>query len=328
MDLIRTSIYRPIAVIAAVLMTVMFGIVALERIPIQLAPDVNRPVITVTTTWPGAAPAEVEREIVNRQEEEMAGLENLVSLTSRAEQGRSRISLEFAVGSNMDRALLLVSNRLDRVNGYPEEANEPTLDTAGSEDNAIAWFIVRRKPGNERPIHEFGDFVEDVIKDRIERVAGVSRVNVFGGSERQIQVIVSPQLLARYGLTVTDVIQAMRSANTSVSAGDVDEGKRRYVIRIEGELNAVETVRDVVVRSDDASVAGARTGGRLARVTVGDIARSASATVSRLRTSASSAIRPSPSTPCARPAPTSSRSWTGSPWRSTSSTPRWFPAPA
>ena len=117
MDLIHTSIYRPIAVIAAVLMTVMFGLVALETIPIQLAPDVNRPVITVTTTWPGAAPAEIEREIVNRQEEEMAGLENLVSLTSRAEQGRSRITLEFAVGSNMDRALLLVSNRLDRVSG-------------------------------------------------------------------------------------------------------------------------------------------------------------------------------------------------------------------
>ena len=71
MDLIRTSIYRPIAVIAAVLMTVMFGLVALETIPIQLAPDVNRPVITVTTYWQGAAPAEVEREIVNLQEEEM-----------------------------------------------------------------------------------------------------------------------------------------------------------------------------------------------------------------------------------------------------------------
>ena len=272
MDLIRTSIYRPIAVIAAVLMTVMFGMVALDRIPIQLAPDVNRPVITVTTTWPGAAPAEVEREIVNRQEEELAGLENMVSLTSRAEQGRSRITLEFAVGANMDRALLLVSNRLDRVGDYPEEANEPTLDTAGSEDNAIAWFIVRRMPGNERPIHEFGDFVEDVVKDRIERVPGVSRVNIFGGSEREIQVTVSPQLLARYRLTVSDVIQALRNANTSVSAGDVDEGKRRYVIRIEGELNAAETIREVVVRSDDARVEGALAGGRLARVTVGDIA--------------------------------------------------------
>ena len=193
-------------------------------------------------------------------------------MISRAEQGRSRITLEFAVGANMDRALLLVSNRLDRVGDYPDEANEPILDTAGSEDNAIAWFIVQRAPGNERPMHEFGDFIEDVIKDRVERVPGVSRVNVFGGSEREIQITVLPELLARYRLTVTDVIQALRSANTSISAGDVDEGKRRYVIRVEGELNAVETIRDVVVRSDDARVEGARAGGRLARVTVGDIA--------------------------------------------------------
>ena len=267
MDLIRTSIYRPIAVISAVLMTVMFGLVALDTIPIQLAPDVNRPVITVTTYWPGAAPAEVEREIINLQEEEMSGLEGLESIVSRSEQGRGSITLEFGVGTNMDRALLLVSNRLDRVSGYPEEADEPTLDTAGSEDNAIAWFIVRRAEGNERPIHEYGDFVEDVIKDRIERVKGVSRIDVFGGAESEIQVTVDPELLARYRLTVTDVIQALRSSNTSVSAGDVDEGKRRYVIRVEGELNAVEAIQAVVVRSDDELA-----GGRLARVTVGDIA--------------------------------------------------------
>ena len=180
MNLIRLAIDRPIAVVAAVLMVVMFGLVALETIPIQLAPDVNRPVITVQTVWPGAAPAEVEREIVNRQEEKMAGLEGLEKITGRAEQGRSQLTLEFSVGTNMDRALLLVSNRLDQVNGYPEEADEPTLDTAGSEDNPIAWFIVNRAEGNEQQIHEFGDFVDDVIKERIERVPGVSRVNVFG----------------------------------------------------------------------------------------------------------------------------------------------------
>ncbi len=197
MNLIRLAIERPIAVIAAVLMIVMFGMVALQTIPIQLSPDVNRPVITVTTSWPGAAPAEVEREILNRQEDEMAGLEGLQSITGSARPGRSRLTLEFNVGTNMDRALLLVSNRLNRVNGYPSEASEPTLDTAGSEDNAIAWFAVTRAEGNERPIHESGDFIEDVIKDRIERVPGVSRVNVYGGSKREIQSTTEPALLAR-----------------------------------------------------------------------------------------------------------------------------------
>ncbi len=267
MNLIRTAIDRPIAVIAAVLMVVMFGLVALETIPIQLAPDVNRPVITVETTWPGAAPAEVEREITNRQEEEMAGLEGLQEITGQAEQGRSRVTLEFSVGTNMDRALLLVANRLDRVNGYPDEADEPTLDTAGSEDSPIAWFVVRRVKGNDRPVHEFGDFVEDVIKDRIERVPGVSRVSVYGGSEREIHVTVEPQLLARYGLTVSDVVQALRAANASISAGDVDEGKRRYVVRTEGELNKLDEIRKVMLRSANDPETG-----RMARVTVNDVA--------------------------------------------------------
>jgi HAE1 family hydrophobic/amphiphilic exporter-1 len=267
MNLIKVSIERPIAVLSAVIMVLLFGLVALQTIPIQLAPDVNRPVITVTTAWSGAAPAEVEREIINRQEEEMSGLEGLAEITSRAQQGRGRLTLEFAVGTNMDRALLLVSNRLDRVTGYPDEANEPTLDTAGSEDSPIAWFIVKRAEGNDRPIHEYGDFIKDVIKDRIERVPGVSRVNIYGNSEREIQVTVAPQLMARYGLTVSDVIEALREANASMSAGDVDEGKRRYVTRVEGELNTLGTIRQVVLRS-----AENQAGGRLGRVTVGDIA--------------------------------------------------------
>jgi HAE1 family hydrophobic/amphiphilic exporter-1 len=265
-NLISAAIERPIAVISAVLMVILFGLVALETIPIQLAPDVNRPVITVTTNWGGAAPVEVEREVLNRQEEKMAGLEGLRDITGRAEQGRARMTLEFDVGTDMDRALLLVSNRLDQVSGYPDEADQPTLDSAGAEDSPIAWFIITRAQGNERPIHEYGDFVEDVIKDRIERVPGVSRVNVFGGTEREVHLTVDPQVLARYRLTVSNMVQALRAANASISAGDVNEGKRRYVVRTEGELNTLEAVREVVLRS----VEDPQTG-RVARVTVGDV---------------------------------------------------------
>lgn len=267
MDIIRASIERPIAVIAAVLMVVMFGVVALENIPIQLAPDVNNPVMTVRTNWAGAAPAEVEREIVNRQETEFRGLEGLAKMTSSAETGRGTIELEFQVGTDMDKALTLVANRLDRVGNYPLEVDDPTLDTAGADDNPIAWMTLRRLDGNERGIHTYGDFAEDVIKDRIERVEGVTRVDVYGGSEREMQVIVQPERLAFYRLTVPDVVSALRSANASISAGAVDEGKRRYTVRTEGDFETLQSVRDVVLRSntDDAT-------GRLARVTVGDVA--------------------------------------------------------
>ena len=109
MNLIRIAIERPIAVMAAVILAVLFGMVALQTIPIQLAPDLRRPVIQITTNWGGAAPAEVEREILNRQEEALKGLEGLKRMVGRAQDGRARVTLEFDVTQNMDKALLLVA---------------------------------------------------------------------------------------------------------------------------------------------------------------------------------------------------------------------------
>ena len=108
MNLIRIAIERPIAVIAAVLMIILFGVVALQTIPIQLTPDVRKPVITISTDWYGAAPAEVEREVTNRQEDVLKGLEGLSRMISQSQDDRSEITLEFKVGQNMDRALSLI----------------------------------------------------------------------------------------------------------------------------------------------------------------------------------------------------------------------------
>lgn len=267
MNLIKLAIERPIAVIAGVFLIVLFGGVALQTIPIQLIPDVQKPQITVETIWPGAAPAEVEREVVNRQEDVFRGLEGLEEIESSAETGRARIFLNFRVGQNMDKALLLVSNRLDRVNGYPAEVDEPTLATASSEDNAIGWFIITRQEGNNEPIHTFFDFIEDVVVDRLERVEGVGATRVYGGAERQLQITVQPERMAHYSLTIGEIVGALRAANTSVSAGDVDEGKRTYVVRTEGELKSPDQVRAVVLRSLQDPVTG-----RIARVTIADVA--------------------------------------------------------
>ena len=267
MNLINASIERPIAVIAAVLMAIMFGVLALTTIPIQLAPDVNRPVITVGTSWFGAAPAEIEREIINEQEDALKGLEGLKKMTSSAQDGRGRITLEFNIGQDMSRALLLTANRLDRVTGYPAEADEPTLRTAGSDDNAIAWFRLFRAEGNEAPVHTFGDFAKDVVQERIERVSGVSQVNVYGGGDEEMQVIIDPALIARYGLTIGDVLSKLRTANAAITGGDVNEGKRRYIVRTDNEFKGIEQVRDVVLRTERDPVTG-----RVARITVGDVA--------------------------------------------------------
>ena len=265
MDFIRFAIDRPVAVMAAVVMAVLFGIIAVTRIPIQLAPDVRKPIVVITTNWPGAAPSEIEREIINPQEEALRGLEGLDVMTSRAQSGEAEVTLEFGIGTDMSQSLLLVSNRLDRVGDYPDEAGEPSLDTSGSDDSPIAWVLVTALDGNTRPMPTYGDFVEDVIQDRVERIEGVSAVNVFGGVTRELQVVVDPRQLARFDLTVPDVVSILRSENISLSAGDVEEGKRRYVVRAEGNLNTVAALEEVVLRSELSN-------GGSGRVRVGDVA--------------------------------------------------------
>lgn len=266
MDLIRIAIERPIAIIAAVLMVLMFGVVSLQTIPIQLAPDVNRPVIQIGTNWPGAAPAEVEREIVNRQEDALRGLEGLEEMTSRSRNGSGQITLTFGIGTDMDRALLLVANRLDRVSNYPDEADEPTLSTADANDNAIAWFSITHTDPEVTDLSVFGEFVEDVVQERLERVPGVAQVNVFGGAEREMQIIIDPARLAQYELTIGQVLGALRDANISLSAGDVDEGKRRYVVRTDNDFSEIAQVEQVLIRSQAVEGAG------IGRVTLGDLA--------------------------------------------------------
>ena len=266
MDIIQLAIRRPIAVVAAVIMVILFGIASLSSIPIQLSPDITKPVLTIVTQWPGAAPAEVEREIINEQEEALAGLSGLSRITSRAETSRGRIELEFEIGTDMDKALLLVSNRLDRVRSYPDEALEPKLRRSGEDDDRIAWFHMSRMKGNTTPIHHFGDYAENIIRDRLERIPGVGTVGVRGGGTLEMRVIIQPSKMAQYGLTVPEILNTLRRANISLTAGDVEEGKRRYVVRTEGEFRSAEKIGAVVLRAER----DARTG-RSARVLVSDI---------------------------------------------------------
>ena len=119
MKLVDSSIRRPVSVIVGVLFVALFGLISLFRIPVQLTPDVDRPIVSVNTLWPGASPEEVEQEIVQRQEEQLKSLEGLVEMTSESRDSRSVVNLEFEVGTDPDLSLLKVSNKLNQVTGYP-----------------------------------------------------------------------------------------------------------------------------------------------------------------------------------------------------------------
>lgn len=266
-QLIEQAIKRPIAVLSIVFMVVMFGLISVRTIPVQLAPDVSKPIIQITTIWPNAAPEEVEREILNVQEDELQGLEGLESITGRATTGMSEITLEFSIQQDMDKALLLVANRLDRVTNYPNEALQPSLKTAGSEDNPIAWFALKRQENTQQPMNGFGDLAEDIIKEQIERVPGVGRVNIYGGSELEMQLVLEPEKMANHQITIEMLAQVLQNAHASITGGEVNEGKRKYTIRTEGDLKTLEQVKQLVIRSEVDEKSG-----RIVRTKMSDIA--------------------------------------------------------
>ena len=266
MKLIDSAIHRPVSAIVGVLLVALFGIIALVRIPVQLTPDVDRPIVTVTTFWAGASPEEIEQEIIQRQEERLKSVEGLDKMTSESADSRGVINLEFSVGQDPDALLLKVANKLDQVTGYPTDADKPVLASgSGGNTSAITWLILNPLPERrgEIDIETYRDFAEDVIKARVERVEGVSQSNVYGGFERELQIIVDPSAMAAHRISVSEMMAAIRAENANISAGAFDEGKRRYIVRTVGQYTNPEDVERVVVRSDAAG----------SHIRVGDVAR-------------------------------------------------------
>lgn len=247
MRFVETSIRQPVSVTVGVLLIVLFGLLSVFRIPIQLTPTVDRPRITVETTWRGASPQEVENEIVDEQEDQLKSLDSLVRMTSESKDGVGTVILEFEVGTDIDAALLKVSNKLNQVPEYPAEAERPVISNVDVRANAIAWFVLRPKPGNPVNIYHLRDFAEDFIKPRLERVPGVATSGIFGGQERQLRVEIDPYALAGRGITVPQLGAALARENQNISAGDFEEGKRRYVVRTIPEFRSPQDVENVVI---------------------------------------------------------------------------------
>ena len=249
MNFIQSCIRHPVSTAVGVIFLLLFGFVALFNMPVQLAPEVTKPEITVTTIWPGASPLEVEREIIDEQEEELKSLEGLVRMRSESQDGQGVISLRFQVGTDKDAARLKVSNRLDQVEDYPTNVEKPIISGQSGVSGAIAWFHLDPLDENsfDGDIATLYDFVDDYITPELERVQGVSAANIYGGLEAEVHVIADPARLALRQVTLVELADAIERENRSYSGGDFDEGKRRYIVRTVGAYQSPEELENIVI---------------------------------------------------------------------------------
>ncbi len=250
-------VQRGTLVTVVVLMLLVVGGIAALRIPVQMIPDLDVRVISVRTTWPGATPQDVEKEILVEQEEYLRNLPSLSRIVATARSGSAEIELEFPFGTDITEMLIRVNNALSQVPAYPENVDEPRIFANSFSANSFMFFSIAPLPGNPRQVEmdRVLDFVEDFVKPRVARVTGVSEVSVGGGAERQIQILVDPARLAQRGLTLTDVREAVRGRNRDRSGGDIESGKREYLLRTIGRFEDLADLEQLIlVRRGDAVI--------------------------------------------------------------------------
>ncbi len=240
MNLTRLSLSNPVAVIAAMLLVLLMGTIGLFSLPIQMIPDVQRPFIQITTGWRAAAPEEVESEIIEPQEDMLRGLPGLVKMESSASSGFANVNLTFSVDTEIERALIEVMNRLNQVPRYPPDVTEPRIFAGQDSFGApIAWFSLTTKPGNEREIASYADFLREVVQARIERVPGVSNSNAYGGRDNEVRITFDPYEAAALGVEVP-VLAGLTGNNNDTSGGLNEVGRRQYTLRYAGKYDLDE----------------------------------------------------------------------------------------
>lgn len=255
--MITRPIYHGKLLSVIVLIIIVLGIAATSRIPVQMIPDLDVRTISIITGWPGATPQDIEKEILLEQERYLSSVPNLARMKSVAETSRARVELEFASGINITETLIEVTNALSQVSNYPENVNEPRIISSSFSENAFMYYAVTPLSGNpfNLDMQMVTDFIDDEVRPLMERVPGVSNVDLRGGAERQIQIRIDPEKLAFRGLSLTDVRNAIRSRNHDTSAGDLNEGKRRYLIRTTGRFKDLDGLkRLILVHQNDTDI--------------------------------------------------------------------------
>ncbi|WP_211436324.1 efflux RND transporter permease subunit [Candidatus Kuenenia stuttgartensis] len=250
MDSIRFSIEKPVTIIVGIIFVVLFGVISLLTMTYQLSPTITEPEITVTTTWVGATPYNIEREIIEEQEKVLKGIPGLVEMESESFDGMGSITLKFTIETRIDDALLRVSNKLNEVPEYPENVDKPIINPTGSAASPVIWIILHATEDNPRSIYSYRTYFEDEVRQYLDRVKGFADLAIHGGTDKEMHIIINPQKMAAYGVTITELVSLLKAENVNISSGIMGIERRDYRIRTIGEFNSAKEIENIIIKSD------------------------------------------------------------------------------
>ena len=195
MSITEKAVKNPAGVAVAVAIITLFGLFSLSRLPVQLFPDIDLPQISVNANWRAASPKEVESEILEPMEEVLQGVPGMEIMESNAFNGGAWINMKFTLGTDMQATLMDIIGRLNRLPPMPADSDPPVVSLGGGfggggANQSLSWFFVQLLPGTKGPIENYGQFIIDTVKPKLESIEGVAGVQVNAGSAEELQITI------------------------------------------------------------------------------------------------------------------------------------------
>ena len=224
------SVKRPVFASVVNLILLVFGLVAVTLLSLREYPDIDPPIVSVNTSYPGASAAIVETRITQLLEERISGIEGIKNISSSSRNGRSSISIEFNLSRDIDAASNDVRERISRaLNNLPDQAFPPEVAKSNSDEDVIVWYNLR---STNLSVMELTDYADRFIVDRLSIVDGVARVRLGGGRSYAMKVWLDRNAMAARGVTVADIERVIRAENVELPAGQVESASRDFEVRV------------------------------------------------------------------------------------------------
>jgi len=256
----RLAIERPVFASVTSLLLIIFGIGSLLLLPVREYPDVDPPIVSVFTVYPGASAAVVDREITETIEDAISSIEGINTLTSTSRDEVSQITLEFLLDRDLEAAAADVRDKIGQVRAdLPDAAEDPVIAKTAGEADPIMWLTLTSE---RRDRLELTDYAERNLLDPLSVVPGVARVIIGGGRTYAMRIWLDAQAMAARGITPGDVVNRLRLQNVELPAGRLESEERELTVRATTRLNTPEAFRNLVLREVNAD-----------QITLGEVAR-------------------------------------------------------
>lgn len=241
------SIRKPATTIMFIISMIFFGFLGLRKMPVEMLPNINKPTVRIRIKWDGATPDDVDKMITRKIEDVLPNVEGIVEYSSESSAETSLIFIKFKYGTDVETKITLIQNELNQIrNKFPNDMKEPSIRKSSSSDIPALTFTLY---GGD--MMEMRSYAENNLKPMLERLEGVSEIDVYGGQEQEVAIEIDPDKLENYNLSIVDVYNKMKSSSINIPGGILREGEKEYLIKIEAEIETADEIKEIILSNKD-----------------------------------------------------------------------------